>query len=96
MIASIGSNICPILALSGFAESPGPSASFAYGRRDYWRTLWLSKRPAKLAHLLSMHKIDRQNISKSNFSPKTAQNQKSATTMPRTFEKKAKEITVLQ
>jgi hypothetical protein len=43
MIASIGSNTCPILAFSGFAESPGPSASFTYGRRDYWQTLWLSK-----------------------------------------------------
>ena len=28
MIASIGSNTCPILEFSGFAKSPGPSAFF--------------------------------------------------------------------
>jgi hypothetical protein len=31
-IAPIGRNTCPILAFSGFPESPGSSASFTYGR----------------------------------------------------------------
>ena len=30
-IAPIGHNTCPILAFSGFPESPGSSASFTYG-----------------------------------------------------------------
>ena len=31
-IAPIGRNTCPILAFSGFPESPGSSASFTYGQ----------------------------------------------------------------
>ena len=31
-IAPIGRNTCPILAFSGFPESPGSFASFTYGR----------------------------------------------------------------
>jgi len=51
MIASIGGNTCPISAFSGFAESPGPSATLTHRRRDDWWMLWLSKWPVKLADL---------------------------------------------